>query len=82
MFDKKLCSFCPDTAVIWIWLDDGQGEQVHMCPRHHTNLMAMLLDLEDVQCPECGAAIHVEEEPETEPEEPTAPDEAQTQFDL
>ncbi len=81
MFDKP-CTFCPEQAVVWIRLDGGKGEQLRLCPRHNTELMATLLDLEQMQCPECGATIHLEEPEAEEPEPTDAPNEAQTQFEL
>ncbi len=79
---NKPCSFCPEMAVAWVRLDRGRGPELYLCSRHNAELTETLIDLALVECPECGAEIHLEApDPEDVPLA-AMPNEAQTQFDL
>lgn len=56
----KPCTFCTDTASTWIRLDRGRGEALCLCVRHSAELVEILVDSEQVRCPGCGEAIHLD----------------------
>lgn len=80
-FDKP-CNFCPEEAAVWLRLDGGRGEALFLCTRHHGEILAMLIDLQQLACPECGTEIHLEESAPEVPANDAVIDERQAQFDL
>lgn len=58
MFDKP-CNFYSDTASVWLRLDGGRGTALYLCARHNDEMIGLLVDLQQVECPECGTTIHL-----------------------